>query len=234
MSEITTDTRSDLADTRWILAETHRALQDARQQLRQMDKSTNDARSWLSLVEGVQQDRVKSMDRESQGEALRSFAGACEEAGEAGLGVDRRISRAVANLKAAVVMVDGLHPGSTREQIDTGRLRRQLISLQEDLETTRPVIQRASERLGAEADRARQSLPRSGRDRTGPDPTLVSGSLLAAYSDGRYVDQELDRAQGVAIQASRDVDVIAQAARERMRTHREPSRESTPGPSMPR
>ena len=40
MSEITTDTTmSDLADTRWILAETHRALQDARQQLRQMDKS---------------------------------------------------------------------------------------------------------------------------------------------------------------------------------------------------
>ena len=41
-------------------------------------------------------------------------------------------------------------------------------------------------------------------------------------------------AQGVAIQASRDVDVIAQAARERMRTHREPSRESTPGPSLQR
>ncbi|OLT21268.1 hypothetical protein BJF81_15485 [Ornithinimicrobium sp. CNJ-824] len=76
MSEITRDTRSDLADTRWIPGETHRALQDARQQLRQMDKSTNDARSWLSLAEGVQQDRVKSMDRESQGEALRSFAGA--------------------------------------------------------------------------------------------------------------------------------------------------------------
>lgn len=87
MSESTTDTTmSDLADTRWILAETHRALQEARQQLRLMDKSTNDARSWLSLVEGVQQDRITSMDRESQSEALRSFAAACEEAGEAGLG----------------------------------------------------------------------------------------------------------------------------------------------------
>lgn len=234
MSEITTDTGSDLTDTRWILAEAHRALQDARQQLRQMDKSTNDARSWLSLVEGVQQDRVKSMDRESWGEALRSFAGACEEAGESGLGVNRRISRAVANLKAAVVMVDGLHPGSTREEIDTGRLRRQLVSLQEDLETTRPVMQRASERLGAEADRVRQTLPRPGRDRVGVEVTSVSGSLLTAYSEGRYVDQELDRAQNVTTQASRHADLISQAARARMRTHREPSHDSPAPPPVPR
>lgn len=235
MSEITTDTTmSDLADTRWILAETHRALQDARQQLRQMDKSTNDARSWLSLVEWVQQGQITSMDRESQGEALRSFAAACEDAGEAGLGVDRRISRAVANLKAAVVMVDGLHPGSTREEIDTGRLRRQLISLQEDLETTRPVMQRASERLGTEADRARQSLPRPGRDRVGFEVTSVSGSLLTASSEGRHVDQDLVRAQSVTTQGSRGADLISQAARERMRTHREPAGGSTPGPSMPR
>lgn len=234
MSEITTDTMSDLADTRWILEETHRALQDARQRLRQMDRSMNDARSWLSLIEGVQQDGVTSMDRESQGEALRSFAAACEQAAEAGLDVDRRISRAVANLKAAVVMVDGLHPGSTREEIDTGRLRRQLISLQEDLESTRPVIQRASERLRTEADRARQSLSPPGRDRTGLDPTVVCGSLLAANSDGRYVDQELDRAQTVTTQASRGADAISQAARERMRTHRELARDSIAGPSMPR
>ena len=211
MSEITTDTRNDLADTRWILAETHRALQDARQQLRQMDESTNDARSWLSLVEGVQQGRVTSMDRESQGEAFRSFAAACEEAGEAGLGVDRRISRAVANLKAAVVMVDGLQPGSPREEIDTGRLRRQLISLQEDLETTRPVMRHVSERLGTEADHARQALPRPGRDRVGFEVTSVSGSLLTAYSEGRHVDQELRRAQSVTIQASRGADLISQA-----------------------
>ncbi|OLT21269.1 hypothetical protein BJF81_15490 [Ornithinimicrobium sp. CNJ-824] len=140
----------------------------------------------------------------------------------------------MANLKAAVVMVDGLHPGSAREEIDFGRLRRQLISLQEDLETTRPVIQRVSERLGAEADRARQMLPRPGRDRVGVEVTSVSGSVLAAYSDGRYVDQELGRAQSVAIQASRDVEVISLAARDRMRIHREPSRDSTAGPSMPR
>lgn len=234
MSEITTETISDLADTRWILEETHRALQDARQQLRQMDESMKEARSWLSLIEGVQRDRVTSIDRESQGETRRSFAAACEEAGGAGPGVDRRISRAVANLKAAVVMVDGLHPGSTREEIDTGRLRRQLISMQEDLETTRPVMQRVSERLRAEADRARQSLPRPGRDRTGLDPTPVSGSLLAAYTDGRCVDQELARVQTVTTQASRGVDVIAQAARDRMRIYREPFRDSTAGPSMPR
>lgn len=174
------------------------------------------------------------MGRASQGETLRSFAAACQEAGEAGLGVDRRISRAVANLKAAVVMVDGLHPGSTREEIDTGRLRRQLISLQEDLETTRPLMQRLSERLGTQAGRARQSLPRPGRDRVGFEVTSVSGSLLTAYSEGRYVDQELARGQSVTTQASRGADLIAQAARERMRTQREPSRDSTADPCLPR
>lgn len=184
------------------------------------------------MIEGVQRDRVTSLDPESQGETLRSFAAACEQAGEAGLGVDRLISRAVANLKAAVVMVDGLHPGGTREEIDTGRLRRQLISMEEDLETTQPVMQRASQRLGAQADRARQ-LPGPGLDRTGLDPTLVSGSLLAAYADGRYVDQELGRTQSVAIQASRGADAISQAAWERL-THCEPSRDSTAGPFMPR
>lgn len=45
MSEIAQDPTRDLADTRWILAETRRALQDARQRLRQMDVSMDDARS---------------------------------------------------------------------------------------------------------------------------------------------------------------------------------------------
>lgn len=192
----------------------------------------NDARDRLSVVEGVQQGRVTSLDRQGQDETLRSFAAACEEAGGAGLGVDRRVSRAVANLKAAVVMVNGLHPGSTREEIDIGRLRRQLVSLQDDLETTRPLMQRVTERLGAQADRARQSLPRPGRDRSGLDPTLVSGSLLTAYAEGRHVDHELGRAQSATAQASRGADVISLAARDRMRTQREPSRDLAAGPSM--
>ncbi len=211
MSEIAKDPTSDLADTRWILAETRRALEDARQRLRQMDKSMNDARSWLSLVDGFQRGRVTSMDRQAQGETLRSFAAACEEAVEAGLGVDWRISRAVVNVKAAVVMVASLHLVSTREEIDTGRPRRQLTSLQEDLETTRPLMQRVSERLGA--DRARQSAPRPGRGRAELEATLVSGSLLTAYSEGRHVDQELGRAQSVTTQASRGADSISEAAR---------------------
>lgn len=96
---------------------------------------------------------------------MRSFAGAYEDAAEAGQVVDPRILRAVANVKAAVAMAHGLHPGSTRAGIDTGRLHRQLMSLRDDLEATRLLLQRVTERLGREADRARQAGPGPGRDR---------------------------------------------------------------------
>lgn len=226
MSERTTDTTGDLADTRFILEETHRALQEARQRLRQMDKGMTDARSWLALVEGSQQGRVTNTDRESQGETVRSFAAACEEAGEAGFGVDRRISRAVANLKAAVVMLDGLHLGSTREEIEAGRLRRQLVSLQDDLDRTRPGLRGVADRLGTQADHARRSLVRPGRDLPGPDPTVATGSFMAAYRHGRHVDSELERAESLY--------AISQGALERMRSHHERSQEPPTPPPVAR
>lgn len=199
MSEVPGSTSRDLADTRWILAQTHGALQDARQLLGQMGKSLEQAYSWLALVEDVQLARITVRNSTTQGVALESLALACQESAEAGLGVDRRTARAVANLKAAVVMIDGPHPSSTREEIDTGRLRRQLVSLQEDLQSTRPVMQRVSERLGAEAERTLQAVNGTGRGVLIVDAQAASRALHVSSTDRRLVDEELDRAQTVTV-----------------------------------
>lgn len=231
MSEVPDSTSRDLADTRWILAQTHLALQDARQLLDQMDMSLKEAHSWLALVEDVQLARITVMNSTTQGVALESLARACQESAETGLGVDRRTARAVANLKAAVVMIDGLQPSSTGEQIDTGRLRRQLVSLQEDLQSTRPVMQRTSERLGAEAERTRQAVNGTGRGALIVDAQVVSRALHVSSTDRRLVDEELGRAQTVTVLASRGTDTISETARERMGSHRElPTHSPTPPP----
>lgn len=186
-----------------------------------MGKSLEQAHSWLALVEDVQLARIRVMNSTTQGVALESLALACQESAEAGLGVDRRTARAVANFKAAVVMIDGLRPSSTREEIDTGRLRRQLVSLQVDLQSTRPVVQSVSERLGVEAERTRQAVNGTGRGVLIVDAQAVSRALHVSSTDRRLVDEELGRAQTVTVLAPRGTDIISNDAKERMAAHRE-------------
>lgn len=223
MSENDRNELNDLADAMWILSHTQQALQEARQRLRQMQRGRQEARSWLALVEGFQQARLEGLDRhgQGQGQTLGAFAQACEDAVEAGRGAERRIARAVANLKAAVVMVDGMRAGNFREEIAGVRLRRELMSLQDELERARPVLGRVSDRLQAEAERARQDARRPHERPSDAAVERVCGVLLDAAHGASRVDEHLQRVQVLTARATRATDAISEVARARMRAHRE-------------
>lgn len=220
MSEHLSSGMTDVAEARWALSGTHRALDGAQQSLGQMQTSMSAASSWLSQIQACQQGRPHGMQGRQRGDGVRSFAGACEAAAQAGLMVDRRIFRSVSNVKAAVVIVDGLRPTNTRDEIDQVRLRRHLSALQDDLDTTRPLLQQTTERLGREAERARRAAPGHGGDRADVPVARVEGATLTADTDGRYVGQELERAQSAPARATTQADAICEVVKVRMQAHR--------------
>ncbi len=95
----------------------------------------------------------------------------------------------MSSVKAAGVIVDGLQPGSTQDEIDQVRLRRHLTAVQDDLDTTGPLLQQTTERLGREAERARRAAPGHGRVRADVRVARVERALLTADTQGRYVGQ---------------------------------------------
>ena len=102
-------------------------------------------------------------------------------------------------------------------------MRRHLTALQDDLDTTRPLLQQTTERLGREAERARRAAPGHGRVRADVRVARVEGALLTADTQGRYVGPELERAQSATALATTQADAICEVVKVRMQAHRERS-----------
>ncbi|MFK5634272.1 hypothetical protein [Ornithinimicrobium sp. LYQ103] len=180
----------DLAEARCALADVGRALSQARREMSRLRLDVLGADIGLSWILTSPPGAGPGVEPGERGEPVRDVVTSCDDARKAGERVDRQLRRAVAGIKAAVVIVDGLHPVDTQDELDQVRLERRLTTLQSDLEASRTVLAGTTRSLGAVADRARQARPVTGHarghlpaerqrrraDRAGADPVRRAGA----------------------------------------------------------
>lgn len=208
---------AELTEARGVLGQVAWLLPQARWELSRMRLDVLDADLRLRLVTGLQVERL------TPGEAIRGVITSTQAAATAGGRVERRLREAVAGVKAAGVLLEGPAAVDTQDQLDKIRLRRQLSTLQGDLEAAQSLLVLSNGALRQVAKLVRRAYPPGAW--TGQDLRLqqFTGRVETAQEQTRHVDQQLDRAQVLTDQICTQMDTLAQSARRRMCTHRDHS-----------
>lgn len=218
-----------LAEARGVLGQVAWLLPQARWELSRMRLDVLDADLRLRLGTGLQVDRL------TPGEAIRGVITSTQTAVTAGGRVERRLREAVAGVKAAGVLLDGPAAVDTQDQLDTIRLRRQLSTLQGDLEAAQSLLVHSTGALRQVAKLVRRAYPPGAWTVQDLRLQQFTGRVEAAQEQTRHVDQRLDRAQVLTDQICTQMDTPAQSARKRMCTHRDRSPSaSAPPTAVPR
>ncbi|MGD8202139.1 hypothetical protein ACQE98_15980 [Ornithinimicrobium sp. W1679] len=227
----------ELSEARGVLAEVAQVLPRARWELSRMRLDVLDAEARLRSLGSHGPQRPPGADSVTRGQALRGVVISCRSAAAAGGRVERRLAEAVAGIRAAGVLVDGLAPVDTQGELDQIRVRRQLSTLRTDLQATRALLGETTRALGEVADQTRRVSPSGALPGEDVPVRRLTGGVLTAQEQTRSADQELDRAQVLTDRLACGVDTLAQAARERMRAHRDRDHSHSPlapSPGVPR
>lgn len=137
----------ELSEARGVLAQVARVLPRARWELSRMRLDVLDAEVRLRSLGDRGTQRGPGADTVTRGEALRGVVLSCRSAAAAGGRVERRLAEAVAGIRAAGVLVDGMATVDTQGELDQIRVRRQLTTLATDVEATQALLARTARAL---------------------------------------------------------------------------------------
>lgn len=230
--------RCELGEARWVLIHVSDVITGARWELSRMRLDVLDAHLRLGRLTSPRRAAGHGTASTDRGILLRGVVVSCEEGAAAGAAVDRQLREAIAGLKAAAVLVTGVRPVGTHQELAQVRLERELADLRTQLEAGRPPLSTSATALREVADRARKDLPAlAGTNAVVGSAQKVErmhGMVLRAAEQCRSGDQELDRAQARTGQLITQIGTLARDTGLKIRARRHDVGPRAPSNGMPR
>ncbi len=201
------------------LAESRRVLVGARDGVQAMQDELARASRLLEDVDWAQRGGQwpPSEDRRA---VLRAFADQCETAAAQGEDTQKRLASAQRFLTAGRQGAEAIDLRTEQEQEDQARLRHVATGLHRSLEEARVELERTQAALLRSAAAARESAPTKGSVET-VHTDLLNRTLRAASTEGHRVDEVVSRVSSQTSTVLGAIDPVGQAARERIRAHRD-------------
>ncbi len=207
----------ELAEARGVLNHVARVLPQARWELSRMRLDVLDADLCLRLGTELQVDGL------TPGEAVRGVITSCQAGAIAGGRVDRRMREALAGVKAAGLLLEVPAAEDTQDQLEAIRLRRQLSTLQGDLEAAQSLLARTTGALRRVAKLVRRAYPPGAWTVRDLRLQQFTGRVETAQGQTRHIDHQLDHAHVLTDRIGTQVDTLLPSARKRMCAHRDHS-----------
>lgn len=201
------------------LAESRRVLVGARDGVQAMQDELARASRLLEDVDWAQRGG-QWPPAEDRRALLRAFADQCETAAAAWEDTEKWLASAQRFLTAGRQEVEAIEPRTDQEQDDQARLRHVATGLHRSLEEARVEVERTQAALLRSAAAARESATTSGAVET-VHTDLLNCTLRAASTEGHRVDDAVSRVSSQTSTVLGAIDPGGQAARERMRAHRD-------------
>lgn len=201
------------------LAESRRVLVGAREGVQAMQDELARASRLLEGVDWAQRGG-QWPPAEDRRALLHAFADQCETAAAAGEDIGERLASAQRFCTAGRKEAEAIDPRTEQDQEDQARLRHVATGLHRSLEEARVDLERTQAALLRSAAAARESAPSSGAVET-VHTDLLNRTLRAASMEGHRVDEVVSRVSSQTSTVLGAIDPVGQAARERMRAHRD-------------